>query len=271
VDLGTLFGLIVAFGALAASVLIEGGSLRALVSIPALVIVFGGTAGATLISVPLKDFLRLPGLFKLAFFPRLVNHSGTAQEIIRLATIARRKGLLQLESEVAGLKDAFLAKGLALVIDGTDAEMIRETLETEIAAMETRHKGGAKIFTIMGGLAPTLGVTGTVMGLINMLANVSDPAAMGPAISTAFLATLYGVASANLLFLPVASKLGTRSQEETYLCEILLEGLMGLQAGLSPMVIEERLKSFLKPKERNWGRDSGIGSSADDTPKAEAA
>jgi chemotaxis protein MotA len=109
----------------------------------------------------------------------------------------------------------------------------------------------------MGGLAPTLGVLGTVMGLVNMLAKVNDPTTMGASIATAFLATLYGVGSANLLFLPLASRLAARSAEETHLCEILLEGLMGVQGGLSPMIIEERLKSFLKPKDRNWGRDSG--------------
>lgn len=262
-DLGTIVGFICAFGALGASVLMEGGSLRALVSVPALLIVFGGTFGAALVSVPLKDFLRLPGLLKLVFFPHAFNHAGTAKEIVRLAGVARRKGLLQLESEIAEQKDAFLSKGLSLVIDGTDAEMIRETMETEIMAMEARHKAGVKIFTLMGGLAPTLGVTGTVMGLVNMLANVDDPGSMGGAIATAFLATLYGVASANLFFLPVASKLAARSEEETHLCDILLEGLMSVQSGLSPMVIEERLKSFLKPQERNWGRE--------DSPKSEAA
>lgn len=254
-DLGTIIGLLCAFGALGASVLMEHGSLRALVSMPALVIVFGGTLGATLVSVPLKDFMRMPGLLKLAFFPHAFNHAGTAKEIVRLAGVARRKGLLQLESEIAEQKDAFLTKGLALVIDGTDAEMIRETMETEIMAMEARHKAGVKIFTLMGGLAPTLGVTGTVMGLVNMLAKVNDPASMGSSIATAFLATLYGVAAANLLCLPIASKLAARSEEETHMCDILLEGLMSVQAGLSPMVIEERLKSFLKPKERNWGRE----------------
>lgn len=261
-DLGTVVGLICAFGALVLSVTMEGGNLAALFSKPALVIVLGGTIGATLVSVPVKDFLRMPLMLKLAFFPHAFNHAGTAREIVRLAGVARRKGLLQLESEMAELKDPFLTKGLALVIDGTDAEMIRETMETEIMAMEARHKTGAKIFTLMGGLAPTMGVLGTVMGLVNMLANVNDPSAMGPAIATAFLATLYGVGTANLLFLPIASKLSSRSEEETHECEILLEGMMSVQAGLSPMVIEERLKSFLKPKDRNWGRDGGESKAA---------
>lgn len=267
-DLSTIIGLIVAFGALAISVTVEGGDLRALVSVPALIIVFGGTLGATLTSVPLKDFLRLPSLFKLSFFPHSFDHADTAREIVRLAGIARRSGLLQLESEIADLKDPFLAKGLSLVIDGTDSEMIRATMETEIVTMEARHKMGAKIFTLMGGLAPTLGVTGTVMGLVNMLANVDEPSSMGPAIATAFLATLYGVASANLLFLPLASKLGARSSEESHQREILLEGLMAVQSGLSPMVVEERLKPFLKPAERNWAKND-----TSETPpsRAEAA
>jgi len=123
---------------------------------------------------------------------------------------------------------------------------------TGTATMEARHKAAAKFFTLMGGLAPTLGVTGTVMGLVNMLANVAEPSSMGPAIATAFLATLYGVASANLPFLPLATKLAVRSAEELHLREILLEGLVGVQAGHSPMIVEERLKSFLRPGDRNW-------------------
>lgn len=268
-DLATIIGVVVAFGALGASVMLEGGNLRELLSIPALVIVFGGTFGATLISVPLVDFLRLPNLLKLAFFPHAFRHAETAREIVRLAGLARRNGLLALESEVATLQDPFLTKGLSLVIDGTDSEMIRETMETEIMTMEARHKAGAKVFTLLGGLAPTMGVIGTVMGLVNMLANVDEPSSMGPAIATAFLATLYGVASANLLFLPLGTKLAARSIEELHQREILLEGLMSMQAGLSPMVVEERLKSFLKPGDRNWRKDKG--GDEETGPRAEAA
>lgn len=255
-DLGTVVGFVVAFGSLMVAVFMEGGQLGPLMSLPPAIIVFGGTLGATLVSMPLREVVRMPGLLKLAFFPQLVSPRDMAQELVRLAGIARRKGLLQLESEVQNLDDPFLAKGLALVIDGTDAELIRETMETEIYAMQARHKSGSKMFTTMGGLAPTLGVTGTVMGLVNMLANVDDPAAMGPAISVAFLATLYGVGAANLFYLPVAAKLTVRSEEEANQCELLLEGLMSLQAGLSPMMVEERLKSFLRPQDRQWGRDN---------------
>ncbi|MHB8997398.1 MAG: flagellar motor protein [Armatimonadota bacterium] len=265
-DFATIIGLVVAFGALGASVVLEGGNLRELLSVPALIIVFGGTLGATLISVPLQDFMRLPNLLKLTFFPHAFDHADTAREIVRLAALARRNGLLQLESEVANLKDPFLTKGLSLVIDGTDSEMIRETMDTEIMTMEARHKAGAKVFNLMGGLAPTMGVIGTVMGLVNMLANVNDPATMGPAIATAFLATLYGVASANLVFLPVATKLAARSVEETQQREILMEGLMSMQGGLSPMLVEERLKSFLNPKDRNW--DGKAGSAPADRSEA---
>lgn len=254
-DLGTLIGLLAAFGSLGLSVVLEGGNLRSLVSMPAAVIVFGGTLGATLVSVPLSEVLKLPQLVRLTFFPRPVNHASTAQDMVRLAGVARRKGLLQLESEMAGIRDPFLIKGLALVVDGTDAEMIRETLQTEIEAMEARHRASAKLFLTMGGLAPTLGVTGTVMGLVNMLARVSDPASMGPAIATAFLATLYGVASANLIFIPLGNKLQARSEEETHLYYMLLDGLLSIQSGASPMVIEERLKSFLTPRQRSWGRE----------------
>ncbi len=255
-DLGTLLGLILAFGCVLLAAVMEGGELGALASGPPALLVFGGTFGATLVSVPLKHWARLPSIIKLTFFPHYVNHSFAAQEIVRLAGIARRKGLLQLESELQNIRNPFLAKGLSLVIDGTDAELIRENLDTEIAAMQERHKNGVRIFRIMGGLSPTLGVIGTVMGLVHMLGHVTNPDDMGPAIAMAFMACLYGVGAANLIFLPIANKLAARSEEEVQLCDMLVEGLMSVHAGHSPMIIEERLKSFLRPGERDWTRDN---------------
>ena len=252
-DLGSVIGIIVAFGALAGAWFIEGGSLRALMNPSAAAIVFGGTFGATLLSMPLRTTLSAASLFKHVLRAPSLSRTEIITAVARFATIARKEGLLSLEAELASVEDPFLKNGIELVVDGTDSEMIREIMEIEIACQTDRHKDGAKLFTTLGGLAPTLGVTGTVMGLINMMAAISDPGKMGPAIASAFLATLYGVGSANLLFLPIAAKLAARSQAERGVREMVLEGLLALQAGETPIAIQQRLQSFLEPKARVRG------------------
>ena len=184
------------------------------------------------------------------------------EAVVRFATTARKEGLLSLENELATLDDPFLRKGIELVVDGTDSELIREIMQTEIECQAERHREGARLFMTMGGLAPTLGVTGTVMGLIHMMAKINDPSTMGPAIASAFLATLYGVASANLLFLPIANKLTARSRQEHGVREMILEGLLALQAGETPIAIQQRLQSFLEPGQRH-STTAGEGPAAD--------
>jgi chemotaxis protein MotA len=250
VDLGSVIGIILAFGALIGAVLMEGGSLRALLNPSAAVIVFGGTFGATLLSMPLRTTLGAAGLLKHVLRASSLSRAEVITTVAGFATTARKQGLLSLEAELATVADPFIRKGIELVVDGTDSEMIREIMETEIACQADRHKDGAKLFTTLGGLAPTLGVTGTVMGLVNMMAEISDPGKMGPAIASAFLATLYGVGSANLLFLPIAAKLAARSQAERGVREMVLEGLLALQAGETPIAIQQRLQSYLEPKAR---------------------
>ena len=256
-DLGSVIGLVLAFGALTGAVMIEGGSLRALMNASAAVIVFGGTFGATLLSMPLRTTLSAANLFKHVLRAPTLSRTEVITTVARFATIARKEGLLSLEAELASVEDPFLKKGIELVVDGTDSEMIREIMETEIACQAERHKDGAKLFTTLGGLAPTLGVTGTVMGLVNMMAEISDPGKMGPAIASAFLATLYGVGSANLVFLPTAAKLAARSQAERGVREMILEGLLALQAGETPIAIQQRLQSFLEPQARARAGASG--------------
>lgn len=268
-DLATVLGLVTAIGSLLTAVLVEGGHLRSLVNVSAAIIVFGGTFGATLTSQPLRLMLRSPIILKNAILGQLMEPREAITALVELATVARREGVLALESRLEALRDPFLRKGLQLVIDGTDPELVRDILETELATQSDRHRTGSKVFLTMGGLAPTLGVTGTVMGLVNMMEKINDPSTMGPAIASAFIATLYGVASANLIFIPIGNKLAARSAQESFVREMMLEGIVALQAGQSPMLIAEKLHAFLEPGLRDSlsARSGGEGEGS----QAEAA
>ncbi len=249
-DLATLIGLILAWGAFLGSILIEGGDLSALLNPSAALLVFGGTLGASMICFPLSTVTSLPGIVKNAFLSKKEDVGHLIKTLVGYAEKARREGLLALEDEVQKMDDPFLKKGIQLAIDGTDPELVREIMETDIQFLGTRHHEGANLFGTMGGFAPTLGVIGTVSGLVHMLANLSDPGSMGPSIAAAFIATLYGVCSANLLFLPLGNKLKAISHEEVLVREIIMEGILAIQAGDNPRIVEEKLKAFLSPKIR---------------------
>ena len=167
-----------------------------------------------------------------------------------MAEKARREGLLALEDEAENVDDAFIKKGISLVVDGTDPELVKDILESDLDAMEARHTQQAGLFQNAGGFAPTLGIIGTVMGLVHVLENLSDPDSLGPAISTAFIATFYGVASANLYYLPIGNKLKQISHDEVHARTMIIEGIVSIQAGDNPRVVEEKLKTFLDPSER---------------------
>ena len=250
-DVGTILGLVCAFGAMALSVVLEGGQLGSFINVPAALIVFGGTIGAVIIATPTKILMKMPVVIKQAFFGGKVMEPGQAiAKVVTLSRRARREGLLSLEAEINDAGDEFLKKGLQLVVDGTDGDVLRSILQAEIRNRSHRHKQGAGVFMEMGGLAPTLGVTGTVMGLVHMMEKLNDPSTMGPAIAAAFIATLYGVASANVVFIPLGNKLLARSDGERFVHTLILEGLVSLQAGENAITIEERLKTFLPPAQR---------------------
>ena len=249
-DLATLIGLVLAWGAFLGSIIIEGGDLGALINPSAALLVFGGTLGASMICFPLSTVIGLPGVVKNAFLSKKEDVGHLIKTLVGYAEKARREGLLALEDEVQKMDDPFLKKGVQLAIDGTDPELVREIMQTEIAFLGSRHHEGANLFGTMGGFAPTLGVIGTVSGLVHMLANLSDPGSMGPSIAAAFIATLYGVCSANLLFLPLGNKLKAISHEEVLVREIMMEGILSIQAGDNPRIVEEKLKAFLSPKIR---------------------
>jgi chemotaxis protein MotA len=251
-DLGTLIGLACAFGALGISVILEGGSLGSFFVIPAAIIVFGGTTGAVVIGTPVSTLMQVPAALKHAFFnPNKMTPAEAIARLVELSRRARREGILGLESEIEQCGEPFLQQGLQLVVDGTDGEALESILKAEMRNRARRHSQCAGVFAELGGLAPTLGVTGTVMGLVHMMERLNDPSTMGPAIAGAFCATLYGVASANVVYLPIAAKLEARSKEEKFLHSLILEGLTSLQAGENALTIEERLKTYLPPAQRD--------------------
>lgn len=255
-DPSTLIGLVAAWAAIIIAQILDGGNPAVLFShIAPLLIVFGGGMSAGYIGFGMKDTGTILKSFKIALLPpKRPDSAAAVEQLMKFADAARREGLLALESQAKEVDDKFLRRGLELVIDGTDPDLVREVLEADLAALKERHKVGAAYMTQVGGYAPTLGIVGTVMGLIHVLENLDKPDMLGPAIAAAFLATLWGVASSNVIFLPMGAKLKRVSAIEVAYRELVLEGLLAIQAGASPRAVGERLKSYLAPSERD-----GIG------------
>ncbi|AVX20764.1 MULTISPECIES: flagellar motor protein [Carboxydocella] len=250
-DLATIIGLVLAIASLLISVILEGGELHSLINESAALLVFGGTIGATLICYSLEDIKEIGKVLKIAFTTQKTDPISVIENLVSFAERARREGLLALENETSSMDDDFLRKGIQLIVDGTDPELVRNILETELAFLEQRHHRSASIFETAGGFAPTMGIIGTVMGLVHVLGNLSDVAGLGPAIATAFIATFYGVSSANVIFLPLANKLKGKSSTEQLIREIMIEGILSIQAGENPRIVKEKLMAFLSPKIRS--------------------
>lgn len=249
-DITLLLGMVIGLGALGMGVILEGGDLMGFIGISPAIIVFGGTFGTVLVSNPMPLVLKIPKLFAIAMKNPVLDPDTLVTSLVDLAEKARREGLLSLEEETNQMPDPFLKKGLMLVIDGTDPEQVRDILEIEIERMEERHRAGQKVWVDAGGFSPTIGIIGTVLGLVNVLSSLDDPSGLGPAIAVAFLATLYGVGAANLYYLPVANNLRQKSQEEALYRTIGVEGILAIQAGENPRIVEERLVGFLDPAVR---------------------
>jgi chemotaxis protein MotA len=245
VDLTTIIGLVIGLGALLGGYVWDGGHLDALIVPSAMLIIFGGTAGAIAISFPMSRLKDIGKALNMAFKETKREPSAIIDELVDMAAVARREGVLALEQRAQENTNSFLRDGLMMVVDGTDPELTRQILELEMEALEHHHEGWAKIFEAAGGYAPSMGIIGTVMGLIHVLGNLADPGSLGPAIAVAFTATLYGVASANVIYLPIANKIKIRSQEQISEMELMLEGILALQAGENPQLIQKKLKSFL--------------------------
>jgi chemotaxis protein MotA len=246
-DIATVLGLVLGIGALLGSFLMEGGHISALIQLPAMLLVILGTFGATVVTTSLKQVMALPELIKIAAIEKRLNPQQLIELIYELAQKARKNGLLSLEKDLGSIKEPFLKKALQLAIDGFETNKIKEILEIEMSYVEERHRSGAAFFQKMGGFSPTLGIMGTVLGLIHALSNLENSSNIASSIAGAFIATLWGVALANLIYLPISDKLKARHQDEGLCLEIITEGVMSLAMGDNPRVIRMKLLSFLIP------------------------
>jgi chemotaxis protein MotA len=251
VDPATLTGIGVAIGALLVTMLLEGSSPLAVILLPPLILVFGATFGATVAGSTMADLRRLGHWARLALTPSPVPMAtDRIAVLVDLAGRARRDGLLALDREIGELRDPFLRHGLRLAVDGLDPDRLREVLTAEIAARREEDRVAARFFARMGGYAPTIGIIGTVVGLIHVLADLDRTASLGPLIASAFVATLWGVLSANFFWLPMSRRITRTTELRTAQLELLLTGITGIQAGTSPRAMRRRLTSLLPPAER---------------------
>lgn len=245
-DIATIVGLISGILLLTLSIVLGGGA-GIFVNIPAAIIVFGGTLAATLINFPLSDVLSVFNTFKNALIHKSSSSEQLIRKLVEFATVARREGILALEGHSGDTEDEFLQKSVQLAIDGTAPELIKDILTTEIAFMEDRHAMGQSIMNAMATFAPAFGMIGTLIGLVKMLATLDDPSAIGGGMAVALLTTLYGAVLANLILLPAAGKLKVRTAMELLQKEIIIEGILSIQSGDNPRVVEQKLKAFVSP------------------------
>jgi chemotaxis protein MotA len=228
----------------------SGGNIGAYVDFPSILITVGGTLGALVMAHPGEILKSAVGTLKSAFVSNDPNLLAMVQTIVSFAEKARREGLLALESDVADLDDEFLRKSIQLVVDGTDPELVKAILDTEIGILEDRHSANKAIFDAAAELAPAYGMIGTLIGLIAMLGNLADVSALGPGMAVALITTMYGSMMANMICIPLSKKLGARSAKEIVSMELMVEGILAIQAGENPRIVEEKLKVFLPPKMR---------------------
>jgi chemotaxis protein MotA len=249
-DIATLFGLVLALVMIATSIVMSGGKFGAFWDATSLLVVLGGTVGAVLVCFPLRTILRAPRVGSKTVFYDPPDFNQLIGQIVSLAEVARRDGLLALESRLAGIGDPFVRQGVQMAVDGTRAEIIEDVLRTEIEAMAVRHKEGKGIFDQLGRYAPAFGMIGTLLGLIIMLGNMSDPSTIGSGMAVALVTTLYGIVLSNASFLPMAEKLAYLSKQEIVARELVLRGVLAIQSGENPRVIEQKLNTFLPPQSR---------------------
>jgi chemotaxis protein MotA len=267
----TAIGIVGSLVVLLLAVILEGGNPMALIGIPPFIVVIGGTACATAASTSMAQLKHVPKLLKLIVSPPDLDPVEGARQMVRLSEKARREGLLALENELGTLSDPFARKGVQLLVDGVDSELIRDVLQSEMDGMSSRHHMNMSVFATAGGFAPTLGILGTVLSLVHVLENLSDPGTLGGAIASAFLATLYGVGSANLVFLPIGNKLKEMSLDETLYRGMLLDAVLAIQAGDNPRMLAEKLDTFLPPEQRGQTDSRRLKAAAEPEGEAEAA
>jgi chemotaxis protein MotA len=249
-DPATLIGFVVSMVALLVFMVMEGADPTSLLFLPAIILVIVATFGAAMSGQTMDDLKKMPGWFKQALTPaRVPPASEQIQTLVTLAERARKEGLLALEAQVKAIEDPFLKRGLQMGIDGTDPEELRTVLESEISAKKAEDKTAAKFMTTMGGYAPTIGIVGCIVGLMNVMGSLSNPEALGPMIAAAFVATLWGVMAANFWFLPMGAKILRVSELQAAQMELLVEGIAEIQAGTSPRAVRLKLNSLIPPSE----------------------
>ncbi len=249
-DISTIIGLVAGFTFVIISIGLGGGAVPRFLDWPSVMIVFGGVISALFVSYPMAKFIEGFKTVKHAFSKKDINPTEVISKINELALSARKEGLLALEEIAQDMDDQFLQKGILLIVDGTDAELLRNILETEIAFVENRHKDNQKFWDSIAELGPAWGMIGTLIGLIIMLDNLNDPSTLGPKMAVALITTFYGSMIANLVATPISNKLKLKSNEEILHKQVMVEGLLSIQAGENPRVIEEKLKAFLSPGTR---------------------
>ncbi|GGQ42272.1 motility protein A [Couchioplanes azureus] len=246
-DLAAIIGVVVALIIVFVVQILEGGTPGSILLLPAMLLVFGGAFFAAMAGGVLKDALGIGNLLKKAFLAKVTPPNELVDSVVKLAERARREGLLALEDAVKTVEHPFLKRGLQLAIDGTDPEELHDILHAEIAAKKKADKAGMKILENMGGYAPTVGIIGTVMGLVHVLENLDKPETLGHSIAAAFVATLWGVLSANVIFLPLAARLTRLSGIEVDEMELVIDGVLAIQAGSNPRLVAQKLRSLLPP------------------------
>lgn len=252
-DLASIIGLVLGISAILLGQALEGGSINSLLQPTAAMIVFGGTIGATMTSFPLSAAKGAAAGVLKVFLGGVAKENEYITEITRYAAKARKNGIISLEADIKATKDLFLQKALRFVVDGVEPKVLQGILETEIGRIDEEGELPSKFLESAGGFAPTIGIIGAVLGLIQVMQNLSDPSKLGEGIAVAFVATVYGVGSANLIFLPFSAKLKFRHKKDIATKEMILEGILAMQAGEHPQIIEERLRAYIEeagPKEK---------------------
>lgn len=244
-DIVSIAGLLIGMVAIIGGQVFEGGHVGSLVQPTAFLIVIGGTLGAVLLQSPKRVFFNGMRMFRWVFQPPPIDGEGLVEQVAHWSQLARKEGLLALEGQMNQMPDPFFRKGLQLLVDGAEPERLREVLEVEISAWEDDMKLSAKIWESAGGYSPTIGILGAVMGLIHVMENLSDPSKLGAGIAVAFVATIYGVGTANLVFLPVAKKLLANIAQLVMVREMYVDGLVGIANGDNPRIIEARLRGYM--------------------------
>ena len=245
-DIVAIIGIVLGFGAIIGGNVLEGGQIGALLNTPAGVIVLGGTLGAVVLQTPLRHLQRALRLLRWVIVPPKPDFEGAVKQVMSWSKTARKEGLLGLENILEKQKDDFIRKGLELLVDGSEPQTIRQVMETDLITRSDNDLEAAQVFRSMGGYAPTIGIIGAVMGLIQVMSHLADPSALGAGIATAFVATIYGVGLANLLFLPIADRLKAQVRNMSSFHSMLVEGFMGIADGEHPRSIELRLRGYLE-------------------------